>query len=687
MKYIKSLMFVLAIVTSNFLVAQVEDSIIPPQKVEIIARYIDGNVELRWFPVSAAIWRLGNKKGYILERTEIVENGKDVWEKISPKPILPLSAEEWKRYDMGNDYIRATARAINEPLPPPQRGAKMKERLKYQNDEEGIFIFFSIATDMNADASMGAGLRFIDKTVVAGKSYAYQIRINEDKVLQENDFDLVLIDTKQPYQAPIPLGLRMEESDHNVKLYWEAIRNRDKFSVFHVERSVDNRQFERITKLPIYLAQRDASEYRFVDSIPNYQQYYYRIVGITPFGDEGKPSESVKGMAKDFTPAMGATNIKAQGNRKSIEVTWKLAYTSADLKGFYVGRSTSPEGPFNVLNTEILPPSARSFRDANPAVFEPYYIVYSVDEAGNRSHAFAALATVVDHDPPAQPLGLTGKVDTNGIVSIHWERNTEEDLLGYHIYMANGKNDVYRQLTRHPIRLTDFQDTVTMKALNKKIYYKITALDYNNNPSPYSKILTVKRPDIIPPAAPSIYKYDVGEEQVTLTWHNSSSDDIKEHTLFRQKEGETAVVELLNYRKGNKSKFTDTTVQMGASYTYTLSAEDEAGNVTVSSPLSLSVYDHGRRPEVENLRIELDKSTKMARLSWTYDQPSGQFRFVVFKGMENQPLSSYKSTGAEKKEYRDFIKREGVYQYAVKVIYADGGESKLSEPVRLKVSK
>ena len=681
-------MIILVFVSTNFLIAQEENQIEQEQKVRVIARYIGGKVELRWFPTSAAMWRLANKNGYILERMEIQENGREVWQKMTSQSIKPLNTEEWKAYDMNNNYIKATALAINEPFSPPRKDAKMEEWLDFQNTETGVFAFFIIATNRNADASKGAGLRFEDKTVEAGKSYAYQVRINEDKVLEETDFDLVLVDTKNEYQKPIPRGLRLEEGEGIVSLYWDAHFNRKNFALFHVERSVDNKNFERITALPIYLASKEANEHRFVDSIGNSQQYYYRIVGITPFGDEGQPSETVKGMGKDLTPAMGATNIKAIGNRKSIEITWDLEVASDDLKGFYIGRSVDAEGSFNFLNEKILPISTRSFVDNDPQIFEPYYIVYAIDNAGNRSHAFAALASVEDHEAPLAPVGLTGKADTTGIISIQWDRNTEEDFLGYHIYMANGKNDVYRQLTKHPIQFVSFQDTVTMKALNKKIYYKITALDYNNNPSPYSEILIVKRPDIIPPVAPSIYKYEVGDEQVFLAWHNSSSDDVKQHTLLRQKEGEeTAPVELLNFRKGEQQNYTDTAVEMGISYTYTLSAEDETGNVTMSSPLTLSVYDHGRRPEVQNLKVQLDEANKMAHLTWTYGEPSGQFRFVVFKGLENQPLSSYRSISSENTEYQDFIKKEGVYQYAVKVIYSDGGESKLSIPVQLNTTK
>ena len=690
MKYIISLIIFLSFAAQASLWAQAENEgeKIPTQKISLQARFIDGAVELRWYPESAALWRLAIRKGYILERMELSENSEeDRWQQMTGNPIKPLEMKDWEKLDMEDTYIYIAAHAIHEPQKIPTRDALLKKWMDYRNEETAVFSFFLLATNMNKKAAQAAGVGFVDTSVESGKSYAYQIRVNEDKTLMDEDVDLILIDTKIPYKHPMPLGTRIEEGDGLIKLYWDAKVNRKAFCTYHVERSTDNRNFERITVLPLFLGSIEANENLYIDTVDNYQKYYYRVIGATRFGDEGKPSPVVEGMGRDLSPPMGATNIEVEGNRKTINIKWDLPFASKDLKGFYIGRSAETEGPFHYLNERPLSPSIRSFEDNNPQIFEPYYVVVAIDTAGNTSHGFSVLASIEDHDPPAQPLGLTGKVDTNGIVTFQWDRNTEEDLLGYHIYMANGKNDVYQQLTRHPIRLTSFSDTVTMKALNKKIYYKITALDYNNNPSPYSEILVVKRPDIIPPAAPSIYKYEVGDEKVDLVWHNSSSDDIKQHRLLREKEGESTPVELLSYRKGAQTAFTDTTVEMGASYIYTLSAEDEAGNVTMSSPLTLSVYDHGRRPEVENLQVQFDKTEQTAHLTWTYGRTSGQFRFVVFKGSEDQPLSSYKSTAGDQMEYRDFIRHKGAYQYAVKVIYADGGESELSQPVRLEVSK
>ncbi len=38
--------------------------------------------------------------------------------------------------------------------------------------------------------------------------------------------------------------------------------------------------------------------------------------------------------------------------------------------------------------------------------------------------------------PPAVPSGLKAVVDSNGVVTLTWNKNSERDLMGYKIYRA-----------------------------------------------------------------------------------------------------------------------------------------------------------------------------------------------------------------------------------------------------------
>ena len=687
MKLIKiALLICLAFFPGLMLMGQTEES----PNLRMIGRYNNGKVELRWFPTSAAKWRLANQNGYILERMEMTDtdSGKG-WVKLTKDAIKPMSMDQWNNsMDMTNKYVQATARAIHEKPEPPRQNAEIEKWLDYQNQETGLYTFVVLSTNIEPEAALGAAMRFEDQNITSGHPYAYRLTINETRNPTAQDTALVILeDTRTSYVPPSVYGLRLEEHEQTLKLFWEAENNDRLFGLYHIERSTDKQNFKRVTDLPIYLGAKDATEHIFIDSVENYQRYSYRVIGITPFGDEGKTSEVVEGMARDFSPAVGATEIKAKGNRQAVDVTWNLLVKSPDLSGFYIGRGPNANGPFAYINEKLLSPNARSFKDESPRANEPFYIVHAVDTAGNVSPAFAAMASVFDDEPPSAPVGLYGEIDTLGLVTIQWKENRESDLMGYHVFTANGKNDVYRPLTSRPVHSASIRDTVNMKNLDKEVYYKITALDYNNNPSGYSDVLILKRPDIIPPVAPSIYKYEVGEGTVNLIWHNSPSDDVSRHKLIRKKEAARESVELVSFENKELTSFGDKGLEAGSSYQYTLIAMDEAGNQTTSVPLLVTVYDKGVRPAVQQFTAEMDKETKTVSLSWVYDQPSNDYRFVIFKGKNEEPLKSFKSTGADRTTFQDLILSEGIYKYAIKVIYPDGGESGLSETVQLMVGR
>lgn len=647
----------------------------------LTGRYKDQKVELRWYPNSAAGWRFANQHGYILERMELDESGQNTgWKRLSAKPILPFTKTEWEsKADLKNEYVNAVYKTLTEPHKSPDRNAPFEKTADYQNEENAIYLFFTLATNMSPQASLGAGMRFEDNNIVSGKKYAYRLSFNglENPVSEDTTFTLIE-DTKSAYVAPKVSSVRLEEGEGMVKVLWLKQPNKAYFTTYFVEKSTDGKLYQRLNKLPILFAAKDNEEIFYVDSVANYKPAHYRVVGQTPFGDISTPSDAIVGMGRDRTPPMGANNPKAQGNRSTMTVSWDLLLRSADLKGFYVGRSSNVEGPFTYLHEKPLPVDARSFVDKNPQVFEPFYIVYGVDTAGNLSPAFATLANVFDTIAPAKPLGLSGSIDTNGVVTLLWSANKEADLAGYHVFTANSPTDVFQPITPRPLKASGIQDTVNMKALNKPVYYKITAVDYNNNPSPYSELLELKRPDLIPPAAPLLYDYNVLDGAVTLKWYNSSSDDVKEHVLYRRKTGAPAQA-LLTIPQSTQTSYLDKEVVMKESYEYYITAYDEAGNQTSSDPIQLTVYDNGVRPAIEGLRVSIDKESGTAKINWQYSAKGGAYRFVIFRSISGQQLASYRSVDANTFEFTDVLRKNGSYAYAIKAIYEDGGESPLTE--------
>src|SRR6185295_2338985 len=84
----------------------------------------------------------------------------------------------------------------------------------------------------------------------------------------------------------------------------------------------------------------------------------------------------------------------------------------------------------------------------------------------------------LDTFPPAVPVGLTAVAGVNTI-ELAWERNTESDFTGYHIYRS--VDDGAFERVAGPIAAPTYSDRAVKPG--KKYAYAITAIDNASNES------------------------------------------------------------------------------------------------------------------------------------------------------------------------------------------------------------
>ena len=675
-KTMKRILFSILILTSTAAFAQErKDSTEAIDNIKAVSRFRNGVVELRWYPISAGAWRKANQLGYTVKRMELTEAAS----KSAPVQLAvlkPYTTAEWnQRTNTKDDLVKTTIETLAPSV--PTKGQRFADA---QNDENTMFFAFILSTSFSAEAAKGGGLMYTDNSIESGKQYVYSISINNGKVQKdEKDETLVFVtDTRNNYEAPSPKDVTFEEGEGLVKLKWNNTTNQDNFVAYDIERSSDGgRTFSKLNKTPFISVAESVDELQYTDSVKDYVPYRYRIVGITPWADRSNPSEVIAAMGRDKTPASPPLNVRAKGDRNKILVTWELPAQSKDLKGFLVARANKLEGPFTAISdkNKIIDVSQRLFMDTKPSPMEPYYAVYSVDTANNISSTFSVMASVYDTVGPAQPMGLSGRIDSNGVVKISWKFGNDNDLVGYNVYVANGKDNVYRELTGKPIADSVFTDTVSMRSLTKNVYYKITAVDYNNNPSEYSEVAVLKRPDIIPPVAALIKTYTVADNKVNLVFIASSSDDVTSYQLIRQDDAgkKTKLSEMRTV-----SSFTDSTVTEGASYSYTLIATDESGLSTPSKSLQVSVQEQEVRSGIKTLSARVNDQDKQVLLSWNALNQVSQSALVLFRAVDGGEMTVYKKLSPDKQSYVDNADA-GRYQYAIKVLFNNGAESELSE--------
>jgi hypothetical protein len=677
----KNLFLILTLVLNCLLATAQNIPAEAPQGIQAIGRYHQGRVELRWAPADFSAWQRGNLGGYIVERYD--ENN---MVNLTPQALKPLTLEEWAgKTDTSNAWNKAAAQLLYgnaKGIPQKPSLAQVKELSQLQAYQLAQAL---IAADLSAETARGMALAFTDPDAKPGKTYGYRIRLATAEA-GKPDTTRVFVDTRQAWVAPAVEGLRTENTEHSVVLKWNKRLSAAFFTAFWVEKSTDGgKTFSRINTEPLFVSgfSADGAENFFIDSLrENYKPVHYRVAGITPWGETGKYSAIVKGMGRDLTPPGGAENVKAVSHAANkVTITWDAVVNTADLAGWYIRRGNDAAGIFTNINAKPLPPATRQFVDTEPYAFQSnFYRVVAIDTAGNEGVSFNAYCYIVDSIPPAPPVGFVGAIDSQGVALLAWDMGTEPDLRGYRVYVSHGPDREFRQLTREPVFQNYFTDTLTLRTLSEKIYYRVAAVDYRWNHSEYAPVLELKKPDIVPPVAPVFRQYQVVADSVTLHWANSSSVDVIAQILWK-KEGDADWKVAEKFKKPFPEQYTDPALAADIPTAYALEAIDD-DNLVSGKSNPVRVTASAQRPAVKDLTVQFDREQTQARLNWKY--PTQQCRFVILRGAADGEMTPLKSVSGNEVSCSDPLRDQGEYRYAVKAVFADGSESEPSEAVSLR---
>lgn len=295
----------------------------------------------------------------------------------------------------------------------------------------------------------------------------------------------------------------------------------------------------------------------------------------------------------------------------------------------------------------------------------------------------------------------------DGKMVLSWQANSEPDLMGYRVFMANNPEAEFTQITRQVINRNFFIDSTTLNTLSPHVYIKVKAYDYRHNASGFSETAIINRPDTIPPTAPLFSGVEASTEQVILEWKNSSSPDLREQLLVRRPKGDTAWVELARYNFPEDQQtqaYIDSTADQGAAYEYQLTAIDFNDLKTPSETVEATVIDDGIREALAELSALTDRRAKTVQLQWKYPAELEPDHFIIFRGNDEQVPLTYsifrpeKETGTvdkNRKERRrnallrtytftdENLQMNTQYTYRVKAVFADGGQSPQSKSVQV----
>lgn len=702
-KLLKSGLMLLLLITAELLMAQPQ--IKEEHALKITGRSFGQAIKLRWAPTSMYAWQSSNESGYVLERSTI-RKGNEILplaerkkaKVLTARPLKPLAqGAAWKPIMERNDYAAIAAQALYG------KSFSMttdKNNLIAQKDEQtNRFSFGLFAADQSIEVAEILGLYFEDKSVVAGAYYLYKIYPAVAPKEFPVDTGYIYLGTDEVYELPKVIDVETEFGDKIVYISWDKTIFNQFYTSYTVERSTDGQNYEETNALPFVGMDKNANlndRMLMIDSLQeNDQVYYYRVRGKTIFEEKGPPSDPSNGMGMNAAVVHPSIESILNNQNASLGIGWEfLKENESEIVGFQLMRSISDKGPFEVLADEnTIDKTLRYFIDENPLPVN-YYKIAAVDKYGRILKSFAALAQLDDETPPAPPVEIRGTIMPDGEMVLSWTPNTEPDVMGYRVYMANRKDRAeYVQITSKAIQQNFYTYLVPMNTLSEEVFIKIRALDYRQNQSDFSEIATITRPDSIAPAAPIFTSARPTSKEVNVVWENSASVDVIRMDLERKnkKEDKWELINSMNYPEDiNTKSHLDSTAKRGVIYQYRLKAVDDADLVTYSRIITAAKIDNGIRRPIDKINFNIDRRKKIIQLSWAY-QPDGDnlSHFLIYRAVDGAKPSRYdsiKKVSAKLNEnywgYQDqSLQMDTGYQYQVRAVYKDGAQSPLSEKI------
>lgn len=681
------LVFICCILITAVTLAQTDSVGLRIDPVQVIARPSEDSVVLRWAPIKSNIWMTGNVQGYFIERYTLVRDGKALAQPekhvLTEKPIRPLEEELWMPIVNTSKYVAIAAQALlGETFEMNMEKGGAFDIVNKVKETEQRFSIALLCADLVPQAAKALGLYYADKTIVKGERYLYRIILNDNSKIQGS----VFADTEENTPLPQPVDFSLELQGSAVVLTWDQSYHKRIYTAYYVERSDNGVNFTALSEDPIVTLSTAANEVKFQyasDTLPDMEkEYYYRIRGISPFGEMGPPSEVRTIRAKPVITTIPNITSALNIDNSTILIEWEFPVElNRSIQGFYIERALSHTGQFSQVNSEVIEPPARSFRDLSPDQTNYYRVAVLISD-NERLNSFPYFIHLIDSVPPSAPIGLQANVDDNGVVNLSWKASEEPDIFGYRIYRANYESEEFAQITAEAITQPTYKDKVELQSINRKIHYRLMAIDRNQNHSELSDIYSFQLPDKIPPVTPVFLPVNSSFDGVELRWIPSPSEDVIRYDVYRKgDQNEWIRLSSLSVCSDTLCVYQDNSIKNGEHRFYTVVAVDGAN--LESAPAAAVRGDRIKRnvwPAVKLDDPEIDRANNRVHLKWSYDQENVRI-FQIYRAVNNNHLTLYSSVSGN--EFSDRVTPGTQYMYKVMAVYHDGSRSELGNGVTL----
>jgi len=225
----------------------------------------------------------------------------------------------------------------------------------------------------------------------------------------------------------------------------------------------------------------------------------------------------------------------------------------------------------------VLLPLPETPAGAAPQVL--YFAVRTLGKSGDRSE-LSNIASLVPKTPPKAPERVSVTPRGDGIL-VEWL--AVEGATGYNVYRRDAQERAYGR----PIHTAGPQERSWLDNTAKfgqSYIYTVTALA-QQEPVVESAVTSeheVRYVDRFPPPAATELVALAEPGRVRLVWRASEADDLAGYLVYRRA-GDAGAFERLTAKPVEAAEYVDKVVQGGKSYTYRVTAVDQAGNESAPS--------------------------------------------------------------------------------------------------------
>jgi len=521
---------------------------------------------------------------------------------------------------------------------------------------------------------------FVDNDVSEAIQYRYVIRSVDKAGNEGRNTDEIL--------APVLLGppLKVEaraSKNGAIDVTWEPPAGaKDSVREYHIYRSMvpGVEQLGDPWATTVLTMYKDTS--RVIGGTIQYMvhgtRYYYSVRAVDMYGNEGMRSTEASAVS-DNQPPDKPRELAAVAEPTG-EITVKWLTPAGERVGSYRIYRSIKSGTFNFMvpldeTTRII------YYDKNVKTMTTYYyVVRSVDEAGNEEQNTDEVSVMAFDAPPQAPRNLRAQVRPNGSITLIWDQPLGEIISRYNVYRAleSGKENFAEPFAMATV--TTFTDGFVEHGLT--YYYVVRAVDSTGNEEENKNEISKMSQDTEPPGQPADLKAAAaGSGTILLQWQDPTGERPAGYIVYRSQSPyfKPGNQNLLARTQGNSYLDQDPSLGDAQTYHYVVHSVDSIGNedgnenrVQATTPpaapanLSASSNERGeivlvwKIPTTPTAKFRIYRSTK----SKDYDlsNPLAEIPY---------PVTTYIDSGLNQSE---------VYYYIVRSVDArDAEDSNLKE--------